>query len=114
MGNKALPGNMGTQACLQLCLVVCLAKAEFLGEDVKIKFVFDPYEENQDLNNVSSLSDFPFTSNLRNVSISSYFESVNDEEKYESTTKADRKDLNPGRALDIEELANNNLVRVNF
>ena len=78
---------------------------------MKIKFVFDPYEENQD---VSSLSDFPFTSNLRNVSISSYFESVNDEGKFESTTKAYRKDLKPGRALDIEELVNNDLVGVNF
>ena len=102
------------QMFLQIYLVLTASKAEFLGEDVKIKFVFDPYEDYQEWTNDSSVGDFPFSTNLRNISFTSYYDNVGDEENIESTSKPDRRDLKPGRALDIGMPNSNSVVSESF
>jgi hypothetical protein len=106
--------QVACQIFLQLCLVFSWSQAEFLGEDVKIKFVFDPFEDYQEWTNNSSVGDFPISTNLRNVSFSSYYDNVVDGEKINSTSKPDRRDLQPGRALDIGKPESNSVVGESF
>lgn len=93
--------HVACQMFLQICLLLSLSQAEFVGEDVKIKFVFDPFEDYQEWTNNSSVSDFPFSTNLRNISFTSYYDNAGKQENIESTSKPDRRDQKPGRALDI-------------
>ena len=81
---------------------------------VKIKFVFDPFEDYQEWTNNSSVGDFPFSTNLRNISFTSYYDNVGDEENIDSALKPDRRDLQPGRALDIGKPESNNVVGESF
>ena len=61
--------QVACQMFLQIYLVLSWSQVEFVGEDVKIKFVFDPFEDYQEWTNTSSVGDFPFSTNLRNVSL---------------------------------------------
>ena len=106
--------QVACQMFLQICLVLSVSKAEFLGEDVKIKFVFDPFEDYQEWTNNSSVGDFPFSTNLRNVSFTSYYDNVGDEENIDSTSKPGRRDLQPGRAIDIGKPDSNSVLGESF
>ena len=56
----------------------------------------------------------PFSTNLRNISLTSYYDNVGDEENIDSTSKPDRRDLQPGRALDIGKPDGNSVAGESF
>ena len=114
MTGRKMETLVDCQMFLWIYLVLSWSQAEFVGEDVKIKFVFDPYEDYQEWTNNSSVGDFPFSTNLRNVSFTSYYDNVGDEENIESTSKPVRRDLKPGRALDIGMPNSNSVVTESF
>jgi len=112
-----------------LSLIFSHSKAELLGQDVKIKFIFDSYDyDNQE--NTSSMA-FPFSYDIRNISLVEYYrdkedDKMDDRKKYkeddtlddrvddnedgtmhagrdekEDKNMNDRRDVLPGRSLDI-------------
>jgi len=88
---------------LFLCLVLSNSKAEFLGEDVKIKFIFDSYDyDNHDMANTSSIL-FPFSYNLRNVSLAQYHPGEGNTRQYDPDegNTSNRRENMPGRSLEI-------------
>ena len=110
MTGRKMETQVACQMILQIYIMSSCSQAEFVGEDVKIKFVFDPYEDYQEWTNDSSVVDFPFSTNLRNLSFMSYYDNLGDEENIESTSKPDRRDLQPGRVLDIGKPDSNSVV----
>ena len=79
-----------------------ITHSEFLGEDVKIKFIFDTEDEYHDVT-------YPFSTNLRNISLSTYDNNDMKEEEQEVTLKPDRRDLQPGRSLVLGMSVTNSL-----
>ena len=71
--------------------------ADFLGDDVRIKFVFDTEDDDDTSKNESSHNKFPFNTDLRNVVIP-----TDKGQMYE----------NSGRALDTEALERTDLFKV--
>merc|ERR1719260_328394 len=112
-----------------LSLIITHSQAQLLGQDVKIKFIFDSYDyDNQE--NTSSMA-FPFSYDIRNISLVEYYRDKEDDKmdgkkKYkeddtmddriddneddtmharrdekEDKNMNDRRDVLPGRYLDI-------------
>ena len=80
-----------------LLLVLSSSTADFLGDDVRIKFVFDTEDYDDTSKNESSHNKFPFNTDLRNVVI---------------PTEKGQMHENSGRALDTEALERTNLFKV--
>ena len=62
---------------LFLCLIFSHSQAELLGEDVRIKFIFDAYDYHDNMENTSSLP-FPFSYDIRNISLVEYYRDKED------------------------------------
>ena len=77
--------------------VLSSSTADFLGDDVRIKFVFDTEDYDDTFKNESSHNKFPFDTDLRNIVIPTENGQV-----YE----------NSGRALDTDVLERTNLLKV--
>jgi len=109
---------------LFLCLIFNHSQAEMLGEDVRIKFIFDAYDYHDNMENTSSLP-FPFSYDIRNISLVEYYrdkednamgysrddkEDTIDDRRDEKDALGDRRDVEPGRSLDIVKIGQDNGV----
>ena len=90
-----------------------------LGEDVRIKFIFDAYDYHDNMENTSSLP-FPFSYDIRNISLADYYrdkednardnrrddkdDTMDDSRDEMKDGMGDRRDDMPGRSLDIVKI----------